>query len=144
MEAMPKAGMTSAKDDGVFKICVVILRICMTKSHIEACQKRNQKLKQDIVDGKVTIVNVTKSCSDVDNLFIDLESATERVRLEREEQQELRNRIGRESTKKADCMRTVSVLRGKLSKAKAILDSFDQTAFSPQEKQDMKDVMADA
>ncbi|MDB5385429.1 MAG: hypothetical protein JWM11_1075 [Planctomycetaceae bacterium] len=93
---------------------------------------------------KVTIVNVTKNCADIDSLLIDLEISTENVRLEREEQQELRIRIGRESTLKADCMRTISVLRDKLSKAKAILDTFDQTMFSPQEKQDMKDVMTDA
>ncbi len=115
----------------------------MTKSQIEACQKRNEQLKQDIVDGKVTIVNVTKTCADIDSLLSDLEVSTEQIRQERKEQQELRNRIGLESTLKSDSLRTVAVLRGKLKRARDILETFDQTTFSAQEKLDMKDVMSD-
>jgi hypothetical protein len=114
----------------------------MTKSQIQACQKRNEQLKQDVVEGKVTIANVTKTCADVDALLIELEEFSERLRLEREEQQELRIRIGRESTLKADYLRTAAVLRDKLEKAKAILETFDQTTFSQQEQADMKDVTA--
>ncbi|MDB5339808.1 MAG: hypothetical protein JWN70_5427 [Planctomycetaceae bacterium] len=116
----------------------------MTKSQIDACQKRNEQLKQDIVDGKVTIVNVTKTCADIDSLLIDLQASADCVRLERNEQQELRVRIGRESTLKSENMRAVLALREKLSKARTILESFDQTTFSPQEKQDMKEIMTDA
>jgi hypothetical protein len=116
----------------------------MTKSQIEACRERNKQLKQDIVDGKVTIVNVTKTCADVDSLLVDLELSADSMRLERNDQQELRNRIGRENTLKADGLRTIAVLRDKLNKARLILETFDQTTFSPQEKLDMKDVMADA
>ena len=116
----------------------------MTKSQIEACQKRNEQMKLDIISGKVTIVNVTQTCADIDSLLVDLTAAAERDRLEREEQQLLRNRIGRESTQKAECQRMVVALKEKLSKAKAILDTFDQTTFSAQEKLDMQQVMADA
>lgn len=116
----------------------------MTKSQIEACQKRNEQMKQDIVEGKVTIANVTKTCADIDSLLVDLQLSTEQVRLERLEQQELRNRIGRESTQKADCMRTVAVLRDKLKWARTFLETFDQTTFTPQEKQELKDMLTDA
>lgn len=115
----------------------------MTKSQIEQCQKRNEQLKQDAVEGKVTIVNVLKSCADIDSLLVELEISNERVRLERAEQLELRHRIGRESTQRADCLRTATALRDKLNRARAVLDTFDQTTFTPQEKLDMKEVMTD-
>ncbi len=115
----------------------------MTKSQIEACQKRNEQLKKDIVDGKVTIAGVTKCCADIDDLLVELKTATESARLEREGQQELRTRLGMENTSRANCMRTVTLLRDKLSKAKLILDTFDQTTFTAQEKSDMKDVISD-
>ncbi len=115
----------------------------MTKSQIEACRERNKQLKQDVIDGKVTIVNVTKACADIDSLLVDLEEAAKSMLVERSDQQELRNRIGRENTQKADCLRTISALRDKLHKARTVLDTFDQSTFSTQEKLDMKDVMAD-
>jgi hypothetical protein len=37
----------------------------------------------------------------------------------------------------------VAKLREKLSKAKTILETFDQTTFTPQEARDMKDVMSE-
>ena len=116
----------------------------MTKSQIEACRERNKQLKQDVVDGKVTIANVTKTCADVDSLLAELEISVDSVRLERVEQLELRHRIGRENTLKADGLRTITVLRDKLNKARALLETFDQATFTPQEKSDVKDVMADA
>ena len=116
----------------------------MTKSQIEACRERNKQLKQDIVDGKVTIVNVSKTCADIDSLLAELETSVDSVRLERVEQQELRHRIGRENTLKADGLRTITLLRDKLTKARTLLDTFDQTTFSSQEKADMKDVLGDA
>ncbi len=115
----------------------------MTKSQVEACQKRNEQMKRDIVDGKVTIVGVTKCCADIDDLLIELKTANETARLEREGQQELRTRLGQENTSRANCMRTVALYREKLSKARQILDSFDQTTFTSQEMADMKDVIAD-
>jgi hypothetical protein len=115
----------------------------MTKSQIEACRKRNEQLKQDIVDGKVTIAVVTKCTADIDSLLVDLETAIETARVEWAGQQELRTRLSQESSSRANCMRTAALLRDKLTKAKRILDTFDQTTFTPEETMDMKDVGSD-
>lgn len=67
----------------------------MTKTQLDACRKRNEKLRQGMEDGEsIAMSRVKQAVDDIDGLLIDLDTMTNRARMGQEENDRLRSGRG--------------------------------------------------
>jgi hypothetical protein len=114
----------------------------MSDEQIEACRVRNQKDWQILSSGQpLSDQEIRKAVEDVGMLLGDYDRVKARAEEEYRSRMQWQMDLAEAKRKIHDLMGAVGPLRDKLNKARAIIDQLDREQFTPEEQEDMKDIL---